>query len=648
MKTANLSDKGKIGALEIQNRIVMPPIGVSVGDGSGYISERDIAYYEARAKGGIGMIVSACCSVTSELCGNVSTSDPNLSLPGSAEKIKPLMERIHKHGTKMIFQLLHMGRQANTQINNGQQAVAPSALKEVDYLEVPRELTKSEIKQLVDAYVKAAQTAMEGGADGVELHGAHGYLIHQFMSPRANKRTDEYGGSFENRMRFVTEIVEGIKTIRPRNTIISIRMNAKDGFDGGLTLEEGVQIAKHMEKIGIDCINISHGTYTNAFVITEPSLFPEGCRTEQVKAIKDAVTIPVVAVNNIKRAETADKLIADGVCDFIGLARGSLCDPAFGSKVMADKPETIRTCIGCDNCLDFASTSGHSRCSLNPYLGEEYQYNDDTLVKSGIGKNAVVIGGGPGGMNAAELLSQKGFRVILFDQNTELGGALLLACKGAGKDKIRWTIDGYKARLAETKVEVRLNTTIKSAADIKQYNPSVVVAAIGGKPTVPAVPGIDLPHVKLAHDILKDFSGIRNRSIAIVGSGMTGLETAEVLVENNNKIRMYDMLDEIAKGAETTNKIADMGFLTEHGVTFHPNCKMKEILPDGVVLENVETGEAITDKADMVILSLGIKSDKTLENLAKEFEKVVYVGDCVTPGKIVNATGGSFDELWNL
>ena len=642
----HLFEKGKIGTLEIKNRIVMPAMGGILGDESGFITKAEIAYYEARARGGTGLIVSAACTVAPELCGLCGSTD--MTIPGAAEHIKTLMDRIHWHGSKMILQLAHLGRQGDSHIYNNQQPVAPSALKENDWLEMPRELTNAEVKQIVDDYVKGAKVAFDGGADGVELHGAHGYLIHQFMSPRANKRADEYGGSFENRMRFVTEITEGIKKIKPENTIISIRLNAKDGFEGGMTIEDCIRIAKYMEKIGVDCIDISQGTYTNNYATNDPSLLPEGCRTEQIKLFKAAVKIPVIAVNNIKRPSTADQLLADGVCDFVGLGRPLLCDPEFGIKAANGEPETIRTCIGCNNCHEFRSGGGRRCCcSLNPYLAAELLYNESTVIKSGQHKNAVVIGAGPGGMNAAEILALKGFKVILLDKNAELGGSLILASKATGKDKVQWTIDGYAARLAKAHVDIRLNSKVDSADDIKGFHPSVVVVAVGGNPINPQIPGVDLPAVKLAHDVLKDSSNIENRNIAIVGSGMTGLETAEVLLGKGNKISMYDMLDEIAKGAEKQNRFVDMTHLEENGVNFYINHKAKEITDEGVIFENLQTGQLVTGKADLVILSLGINSNTTLESLSQAFDKVVFVGDCVSPGKIVDATSSGLLELWD-
>lgn len=646
MKAEYVTSKGRIGCLELKNRIVMPPMGVSVGGEAGYISEKDIAYYTARAKGGVGLIVSACCTVSPETCGYISVDDPVLTLPGSADRIRKLMDNVHKYDTKMIMQLIHPGRQGVPQINGGE-VVGPSALQEVPYIQTPRELTNEEIKKIISDFINGAKVAFEGGADGIELHGAHGYLIHQFMSHKSNKRTDEYGGSFENRMRFVTEIIEGIKAIKPENTIISIRLNAKDGYPEGLSADECVEIAQYVEKLGVDCINLSQGTYQNSFVITEPAIFPEACRNEQIKYIKNAVNIPIIAVNNIKRVETADQLIKDGVCDFVALARGSMCDPEFGNKA-ATNPGLVRSCIGCDNCLTFTGTGDHARCSLNPYLGEESVYNEDTMIRDGAGKNAVVIGAGPGGMNACELLAAKGYKVTLLEKAAELGGALVLASKGLGKDKIAWTIDGYKNRLVEAGVEIKLNTEVKDAEELKVYDPAVVVVATGGYPVKPPVKGIDLPIVKQAWDVLADFADIKGKSIAIVGSGMTGLETAEVLVGNGNTVRMYDMLDEIAKGAEMTNKIAVMGHLGAAGVAFNPSHKMKEITEDGVILENLTTNEEVVDKADLVVLSLGVRPNKALESIKDVFEKVVYVGDCVTPGRIVNATRNGFEALWNI
>ena len=646
MEFEKLLSPGKIGDLEVKNRVVMPPMGAGLANRDCFLSDDEIAYYIERAKGGIGMIISSVCCVTSDFAGIGSPDTVNLELKGNRYRIRKAVDGIHQYGAKFIVQLFHIGREGRAAVNYGQQVVGPSAIQEAFFTEMPRALETWEVKAIVKAFIDAAQVAFDGGADGVELHGAHGYLIHQFMSPRANQRTDEYGGSFENRMRFVTEIVEGIKAIRPAGTIISIRMNGRDGFEGGLTIEDCVEIAKYLESIGLDCLNVSQATYTNFYDGPDPAIKPEGSRSHFVAPIKAAVNIPVIAVDNIKRPETAEKLLNDGILDFVGLARPSLCDPAWTRKTAEGRPEEIRSCIGCNNC--FSLTGGRVQCSLNPYVGNELKYNDDTVVMSGTGKNAVVIGAGPGGMNACEVLARKGYKVTLLDKNSELGGTMILARKGMGKEKVKWTIDGYAARLAKVGVDVKLNCEVQGIDDIAQFEPAVVVVAVGGDPVAPPVEGLDGPNVIQAQDLLVEPDSLKDKNVVVVGSGMTGLETAEILVSNGNRVTMYDMLDEMAKGAENINKTAIMGYLAQNGVTFNTDHRMTRVTETGVIFQDLKNNTEVFAEADVVVLSLGVRSNRRLEQLDGQFDKVIFVGDCSKPGKIVSAVRDKFDELWNI
>lgn len=644
-----LSSK-KIGNVEIPNRIVMPPMGVNMGDGSGQINEQYIAYFEERAKGGVGLITSSACAVDTDYCGIAEPGQICLNKDGAVEGVRDIMERVHKHGGKMIFQLLHPGRQGSSYINRGQQPVGPSAIKEAEYLEMPRVLSAEEIKFLVQKYVLAAKNAFEGGADGVEVHGAHGYLLHQFMSPRANKRTDLYGGSFENRMRFITEIISGIQAIKPENTFISVRINGMDGLEDGFQVEDCIKIAKYLENIGIDVLSVSSGTYSRIDLVIEPAIIEEGWRTDAyVTPIRNAISIPLISANNIKRPVTAERILQSGACDFVCLGRGSLADPEFGKKVKEGNADKIHICISCNNCGDQVQAGKTISCSVNPRLGHEAEYAEEKLVRNGNGRSVVVIGGGPGGMEAAILSAKRGFKVTIFDKEESLGGALLLATKAPGKDKVGWTLDSYRSRIRDLDIDVKLNHSATSLEEINKLSPYAIVVATGAVPFKPPISGLDMEHVVLAHDVLKNPGQYKDKKVVLVGSGMTGLETAEVLVENGNSVDIYEMLDEIGKGSNLANKYASMGFLGGKGTSFFTRHQLLEVTESEVRFNNLETQGIVSVKADLVVLSLGIKADSTVTEMLQDTEaKLCVLGDCAGGRKIADATTGAYEAVWAI
>jgi 2,4-dienoyl-CoA reductase-like NADH-dependent reductase (Old Yellow Enzyme family)/thioredoxin reductase len=646
-----LLSPGKIGNVEIKNRVFLPPMAVCMGDGSGLLSEREIAYYEERAKGGLGLLISSAFAVDDETAAIIEPGQVSIVKPGTSAKITELVERVHKYNTKIAIQLLHPGRQAASIVNGGKQPVGPSAIKEADFLEMPREMTTAEVKTMVAKFINAAKIALDAGADGIELHGAHGYIISQFMSTRANKRTDQYGGNFENRMRFITEIINGIKVFKPKNTMLFIRINATDNVEGGQTLEEGIEKAQYLQKIGIEAIDISRSTYSSSFLVAEGAPFPEGCRSDWVKMVKQSVSVPVLAVNHIKRPETAERLLRQGVSDFVGLGRALIADPAFVVKTEAGKEKNIRKCISCCHCIDSMITG--SDCSVNPYAGREAVYNKNTIKKDGANREVVIIGGGPGGMQAALTAAERGFHVTLFDKKGKLGGSLELASKAIGKDKVNWLIDSYIADIQDTgKITVKLNTEITGNAgidEIKKLDPYAVIVAVGGHPIIPNITGINDENVILAHDILRGFKKPKNKKIAIVGSGLTGLETGEVLLNYGNNITIYDMLDEIAKDANVYNRQSEMDILASGGTKFKSLHRLEKITDKGPVFTNLTTNETVEDLADLVVLSLGVKPDDSLfKLLSNTFNHVKNIGDCAGGTKIADATRAGHENAWTI
>lgn len=636
----------KIGNVEIPNRLFMPPMATGIWDGTRLTDPSQIAYYVARAKGGIGLINTSAYTVDLDTAGLVENGQPSLTLPNAGEKLKVLVDEIHKTDAKICIQIQHPGRQTNHILNPEKDIVGPSAIPEVFYMDTPRALTNAEVKEMIQKFIRAAKIVYDAGADGVELHAAHGYLIGEFMSPRANVRTDEYGGNFENRMRFVKEIIDGIKEFKPENAFLSIRMNAFDAVEGGIELEEGIRMAKYLEAAGLEAIDLSLGTYTNAFLCSEPAIYPEGVRSEWVKQFTDTLNIPVISVNNVKRPETAEMLLKDGVSDMVGLGRALLADPEYVNKLKAGKENEINLCLGCCECLFM---NDPQVCSINPYLGKEWYLNDATMKKDGEGRQVVIIGSGPAGLQAAEVAAQRGFKVDVFEAKNSLGGSLIPASKGPGKEKFAWSLSNKINVLNKFGVHFHLNTKIETAEDIEKYNPYAVFVGVGAAPACPPIPGVQ--NLTQALDVLmteKD-NLPENKKVIIIGSGMTGLETAELLLTKKNKIVMYDMLPEIASSANLFTKMVSTMELAKAGVEFRTEHKLLEVKGNTAIFENLKTKEKVEDTADILLLSLGVKSNTELnEKFNSVCDKVFIVGDCLKGANIHKATSAAFECAWNM
>ena len=399
MEYKYLFQKGKIGNVTLKNRVVMTAMGTLMGDWNGCTTPEQVRFYEDRARGGCGLIIPefTCIDADSGHCNAIQLGIYDSRQIKSFELI---CEAVHRHGAKLFVQLQHGGREAPPAVNGGRQAMAPSVeLNAVVGRDVimPREMTVEDIDYLVGKHIQAAKNAQAAGADGVEIHAAHGYLVQQFLSPYTNKRTDEYGGSMENRCRFLVRILKGIREACGRDFVVGARINGNDFVEGGNDSPACVEIAKYLEPL-VDYFNVSCGVYASAATMIEPCYYAEGWRKDFVKAIKDAVKVPVIAVNTIKHPQTAEKFLAGGVSDFVGMSRMQLADPEVVKKTMAGREDLIRKCLGCMNCNKSVVAGRNLQCAINPVTGRATVYGDENLVKNGDGRTVVVVGGGPGGM----------------------------------------------------------------------------------------------------------------------------------------------------------------------------------------------------------------------------------------------------------
>lgn len=645
MKYEKLFTKGRIGTLEIKNRIVMPAMGTNLASYTGEASDEIIRYYEERAKGGCGLIVTEITRIDNETGVGMPNQLCAMDLK-QIPRLEILARTMHKYNTKIFLQLHHPGRQNHAMMIDGRQIAAPSAIMSSAIGEMPREMTTEEIEGLVVKFVKGAVFAKMAGIDGVEIHGAHGYLVGQFMSPKTNHREDKYGGSFEKRMRFITEIIMGIRAKCGSDFPISVRIDGDEFVEGGISLEEAVKEAVYLEKLGVDAINVSAGTYESVTTIIEPISYPQGWKRHLAKAIKKAVNIPVIACDVIRKPDMAETILKEDNLDFVALGRAQLADPQWGKKAKEGREDDIRPCISCLNCIESIMKCENIKCAVNPRTGKELEYPD--FNKNGQGRKVVIIGGGPAGMEAARVLALKEFAPIIFEEKEYLGGNVYLATKPPLKDKLNWFLEYERKAIEKLNVEVRLNerATLDKINEIKPY---AVFVSTGSNPIIPPLPGIKQSFVYTSTDVLEGKVSLENKSVVVAGSGMTGLEISELLASKGNKVTVIEMADKIGPTAYLPNVVDISMRLAKGGVSLLPCSKLTNIKQGEIDIENTKSKNVTTLKADAVVLSLGVKSNNELvKTIEGNYEIVEVLGDAGKTGRVVDAMLNGFEKAYVL
>jgi 2,4-dienoyl-CoA reductase-like NADH-dependent reductase (Old Yellow Enzyme family)/thioredoxin reductase len=613
---------------------------------TGEASQEIIAYYEERAKGGCGLIITEITRIDEEY-GVGCSNQLSLTKPQHVPQLERLVRTVHKYDTKIFVQLHHPGRETHSVLIEGRQIVAPSPIMCKRTMEMPRELTTEEVEGLVKKFVTGAKLAQMAGVDGVELHGAHGYLINQFLSPYSNHRKDRFGGDFIKRMRFITEIILGIKHICGPDFPISVRLSGDEFVEGGLKIEDSIKIARYLESIGIDAINVSSGTYESGVTIIEPTSYPQGWKRHLAAGIKQAVKIPVIAVSTVKKPEFAESLLEEGTVDFVAVGRSQLADPDWSNKAMEGRDEDIRPCIGCLYCIETLGKGGVLKCAVNPRVGRELEFSIPD--KNGEGRAVAIIGGGPAGMEAALILADRGFKPVLFEKSSQLGGALRLAGMPPGKGLMTDFVEFQKRELLRSRVEVRLNTA-PTIEDIQALEPYAVFWAAGAEPIIPTIPGVDNAHVFTANDILNGEDSFKDVRTIVIGSGMTGCETAELLASQGNNVTIIEMQEQIGNGIYAPILYDITQKLKKYNVEVVTNHKVASIGSDSVTVVHTKSGQPQTFPADRVVLSLGVKSQRGfIAQLEEAFpSKVRVIGDSTKAGKVSDAIREGFEKSFVL
>ena len=642
MTYTKLFEPGRIANLELKNRIVMPAMGCSLAEHSGEPGPRMIKYYADRARGGAGLIITEITRIDND----TGVGTPNqlaVTDPFVVGQLSRLAEAVHAYDTKLFVQLHHPGNQTPSRLIGGKQPVSTSDVTCRVIGEQPRALTTEEVEGLVKKFVVGAVLCQKAGVDGVEIHGAHGYLVSQFLSPHTNKRTDKYGGSFEGRMRFATEIIMGIRAYCGPKFPIGIRINGNDYLDDGITEEDAIAQAKYFEKLGVCYINVSCGTYDSGATIIEPNYFAEGWKKHLAANIKKAVSVPVIAVCNIKHPAAAEQLLEEGFADFVGIARGQLADPEWGLKAQRGEDKLIRKCLGCMECFRILNDGLPLGCTLNPVLGREFEWGDEKLVKNGQGRTAAVIGGGPAGFEAALTLRKRCFNVVLFESKERIGGTVELAAVPPCKGMLAEFIDTMEAQLEAAGVEVRVNTPA-TPEEVMATGAEAVFMAAGGKPIMPSIPGIE--RAVTAEDVLAGRAGVTG-SAAIIGGGVTGLETAETL-SAEHKVTVVEMLDKVGGNLYPSITMHLAQEIMKHGGAIAKGMQLVAVTETGVTVKDVKTGEEADIPADTVVLAMGVRSNRPdIEAFRKAYgDRLILVGDAAKPGQIYDALHSAHDRAF--
>lgn len=490
----------------------------------------------------------------------------------------------------------------------------------------------------------------------MEIHAGHGYLITQFLSANDNFRTDEYGGSFENRMRFLLEIIEAIREACGKDFPISVRISSSEFLDGiginsGITLEESVKTAIDCEKAGVNMINVSSGTHFTGNTIVEPTTYEQGWKLPLAAEIKKAVSIPVAATSVFRDPEFCEETLESGSIDFIAMGRSWLADPEWGTKALEGRSDNIRKCLGCMYCFETAGNAlctgeGHACCSINPYLGEETRYT--APAQDGEGRTVAVVGSGPAGLEAAMILAERKFNVILFEKENYLGGQMHLSSLPPKRKKMGNFIKYAEKQIENLNVDVRLGKAV-TAGEIKALNPYAVMLCTGSTAVLPkSIPGIDGEQVYTAQDILTEKVTFENKKIVVAGGGLTGMETAEFLQEKGNEVTDIDMLPGMGIAAFPLVAMDETSRLAQSGVRTMPGHKLAEIRKDNVLIEDA-AGCQVEVPCDAVIMCLGVRSINQLKEELSDLENVYLLGDAEKAGRrVTDAVHAAFEVVYHL
>lgn len=631
-----LFEPGRVGSLELPHRIVFAATSSELADKDGFVGDDLVEYYAERARGGAGLLVLEATYVEQEgkrLHHNAMLHDDGF-IPG----LRKVVEATHAEGAKIAIQLNHGGRESIPHVS-GSVPLAPSPIPSqftgVGDAVVPKELSHGEIDRIVERFAEAARRSRDAGFDAVELHGAHGYLIGEFLSPDSNKREDEYGGGVRGRAYFCVRLIEAIKARLGKDYPVIVRMNGRDHVKHGLELDDAVEMAVLFEAAGADSISVSGGVHASRPYMVVPGMSVDrGCYVGYSDAIRRRVNIPVMVVGRINTPELAEQILVDGQADFICLSRALIADPYFPAKARAGDPETIAPCIACNECIATVHRHKGLACTVNPMVSRELELKP-LLARKPQARRVVVVGSGAAGLSAAVAAARRGHDVHLFEKESEVGGQLLLAHQPPHRGEIKNALRYFSSEVARLGIPVNLNRSF-SADDARALKPEAIIVATGAAPVRPPIPGADLPHVLSGWRVI---AGIETtgQTCVVVGGGLVGIEVADYLADQGKKVIMI-VRSELLKKAVHADRVYYLDRIAELGIEVLANVELLAVGPDCVEIRPAGSVRRTLHDIDNVILCTGYASRKPetdgLEGLGIP---VHYAGDVGGPRKFFQA-----------
>jgi 2,4-dienoyl-CoA reductase (NADPH2) len=629
---SRLFEPFEVAGLRLPNRLVMPPMGTGLPDHEGFVTDETIAYYRRRAQGGIGLICVEASLVSPEAYGvgpEIRLHDPKF-VPG----LRRLAVAVQDEGVPVGVQLWHPGRQ--TLLG---EPIAPSAVPLSPRTKVPHALTVDEIRQLIGRYAESAYNCREAGHDFVEVHAAHCYLPCEFLSPLSNRREDDYGGSLENRARFLLEIVAAIRSDCGDDFPIFVRLSGEEGAEGGFSVDETAQVARWLEGAGVVCISVSGGNWYALHLTIPPMSLERGCLVPAAAAIRKAVSVPVIAAGRLDDPELAERVIADGDADLIAVGRALIADADWPRKLREGRHREIRACIACNACVDLVARAQEARCAVNPEVGRDGSWAVEPASRP---RRVMVVGSGPSGMEAARIARLRGHHVSIWERDPVLGGKLDVASRAPSKTAVLLFRDYHERALRDLGVEIHTDAEVTPEL-VESEAPDAVIVATGADPLVPPIPGLDRPDVVDAQRILLDELRVEpGERVAIIGGSATGCETAEYLVGTAGEITILEMLESVGRGIELITRQRLVKDLKRGGVRILTGSRVTGVEDGRVVYESRDGAEGVVD-ADRVALAIGWRARGPALVGALNGREVVTIGDAATPADFVAAINAGAD-----
>ena len=629
-----LFENADLGSMTLRNRIVMPPMASLFGNEDGTVSDRLLAYYARRSKGGVGLVIVE----------NTAIRHDGVNYPGALEihdekfekGLSDLASAIKMGGAAAAIQIFHPGRQIHPKYA-GNYPIAPSPVPCPVMGGTPRVLETDEIGDLVRLFVEGAVRAKDVGFDAVEIHGAHGYLVAQFLSPFSNRRDDAYGGDSGRRARFAVEIVEGIRERLGDSFPVVMRISADEKVAGGADMEETLRQIPFFEEAGVTALHVSAGCYPTMEWVVQPYLQPPGCLVDMATQVKSATDLPVITVGRINDPGLAESIIQDEKADFVSMGRALIADPDLPNKAREGRIKEIRPCIACNTCIE-AVGAEQTRCAVNPEMGYEYE----SPAPGDVAKRVLVVGGGPGGMEAAFTAHSLGHTVKLVEESEELGGQLWPAAVPDSKAEIRKLLAYHIHRIKNVGIEIETGKRL-DLEEAKAFKPDHILLATGATPIEMSFPeGNTIPKVPQAVEVLRKKT-ILEGNVVIIGGGLVGLDTAEFLTSKGAKVTVMEMKKSVGAGIEWNIRKMKLQNLKRKGIAVNTRAVVKRVEGDSVIFEDKD-GKEHTLKADHVIAALGSKAYNPLEQELRDAGfHVSRIGDCNTPRGIAEAVSEGFN-----